>query len=90
MSFFKSRKEVAKLPGSKKPACLVGAFAAIGGILFGYDTASISGVIAMKAWIRTMATHQDANGAPVITTGEISLVVSILSAGTFLGMTAQV
>ena len=53
--------------------------------LFGYDTASISGVVAMDAWIKTMATHTDANGDPLVTTGEISLVVSILSAGTFLG-----
>lgn len=73
------------LQGSKKPAILVGGFAAIGGILFGYDTASISGIIAMEAWVRAMATHTDADGAPVVTTGEISLVVSILSAGTFLG-----
>jgi len=82
---FLRRKDAPKLPGSKRPAILVGAFAAIGGILFGYDTASISGVVAMDAWIKTMATHTDANGDPVVTTGEISLVVSILSAGTFLG-----
>ncbi|KAK5203059.1 Plasma membrane low glucose sensor [Exophiala xenobiotica] len=82
---FVRRKDAPKLPGSKRPAILVGAFAAVGGILFGYDTASISGVVAMDAWIKTMATNTDANGDPVVTTGQISLVVSILSAGTFLG-----
>ncbi len=68
-----------------RPAILVGLFVSIGGILFGYDTASISGIIAMKGWIKVMATHVNANGEPFVTTEQTSLIVSILSAGTFVG-----
>ncbi|KAF2494113.1 putative hexose transporter [Lophium mytilinum] len=71
--------------GSLWPAILVGIFASIGGILFGYDTASISGILTMNYWVDTMATTTDASGNPVITTTQTSLVVSILSVGTFVG-----
>lgn len=73
-------------PGSLWPAILVGIFVSVGGILFGYDTASISGILAMKNWVEVMATTTDEEGQPFVTTGQISLVVSILSAGTFVGM----
>lgn len=33
--------------GSARPAILIGAFVAFGGILFGYDTGTISGILAM-------------------------------------------
>ena len=71
--------------GSLGPAFVVGIFVSIGGILFGYDTASISGIIAMDYWVKQMATHQNAQGEPVVTTGQTSLVVSIVSVGTFFG-----
>ena len=69
------------------PAILVGLFVSVGGVLFGYDTASISGIIAMKGWIKVMATNTNANGEPYVTTEQTSLIVSILSAGTFFGNT---
>lgn len=67
-------------------AVIMSAFAGFGGILFGYDTGTIGGVIAMKNWLETF-------GAPdatqpfgfVLATNNKSLVVSILSAGTFFG-----
>lgn len=71
--------------GSAWPAILVGLFASVGGILFGYDTASISGILTMPYWIEAMATTTDENDEPVVTTSQVSLVVSILSAGTFFG-----
>lgn len=71
--------------GSSGPAILIGAFVAFGGILFGYDTGTISGILAMDHWIKEFATHTDADGKPYITSSEQSLIVSILSAGTFLG-----
>ncbi|KAE9392274.1 MFS monosaccharide transporter [Gymnopus androsaceus JB14] len=61
-------------------------FAAFGGILYGYDTGVISGVIAMDNWLQTFGY---ATGNPTtpfaITSSTESLVVSILSAGTFFG-----
>jgi MFS transporter, SP family, sugar:H+ symporter len=67
------------------------AFAAFGGILFGYDTGTISGIIAMPSWLRIygaagigIATPENPQ-AYGITSSTTSLVVSILSAGTFFG-----
>lgn len=44
MKLFKKPEEVA---GSATPAILMGGFASLGGILFGYDTGTISGILAM-------------------------------------------
>ena len=74
-----------KPEGRLWPAFLVGVFVSIGGMLFGYDTASISGMIAMDFWVKQMATHHDVQGDPVVTTAQVSLVVSIVSVGTFCG-----
>jgi MFS family permease len=70
-------------------SCIKSAFAAFGGILFGYDTGTISGLQQMPDWLRTFGhpvpvstTFPDGYG---ISSGERSLVVSILSAGTFVG-----
>jgi sugar porter (SP) family MFS transporter len=67
------------------------AFAAFGGILFGYDTGTIGGVIAMDDWLHTFGTFQANLPAGLgsndyfLPTNRKSLVVSILSAGTFFG-----
>ncbi|GMM33921.1 hypothetical protein DASC09_012460 [Saccharomycopsis crataegensis] len=61
-------------------AIFVGVFAAFGGILFGYDTGTISGVLAMDY---VLETFPDTPG--MFTSSENSLIVSILSLGTFLG-----
>ena len=54
--------------------------------MFGYDTGTISGIIAMPWWLRQFSTgHLDKNGRPSISPAESSEIVSILSAGTFFG-----
>ncbi|KAF8159507.1 MFS monosaccharide transporter [Crassisporium funariophilum] len=64
-------------------------FSAFGGILFGYDTGVISGIKEMKAWLRQfgfpstdLVKHK--TGYTISSSSE-SLIVSILSAGTFFG-----
>ncbi len=52
-------------------------FVAFGGVLFGYDTGTISGIIAMKHWLLLFA-----DDGKTITASQQSLIVSILSAGT--------
>ncbi|CEL61895.1 putative glucose transporter rco-3 OS=Neurospora crassa (strain ATCC 24698 / 74-OR23-1A / CBS 708,71 / DSM 1257 / FGSC 987) GN=rco-3 PE=3 SV=2 [Rhizoctonia solani AG-1 IB] len=71
-------------PKNKFAGILMTAFAAFGGILYGYDTGVISGIKEMDDWLRTFG-QQNAAGKYHITTGQESLVVSILSAGTFVG-----
>ncbi|KAF7325659.1 Monosaccharide importer [Mycena kentingensis (nom. inval.)] len=70
---------------------IMSAFAAIGGILFGYDTGTIGGCITMRDWIETFGTYDSTGvlgtdtGGYFLKTADKSLVVSILSAGTFFG-----
>ncbi len=65
------------------------AFAAFGGILFGYDTGTISGIIQMDDWLRTFGVFtDDTKTYPLgyyLPSNRESLVVSLLSAGTFFG-----
>ncbi|TFY82836.1 hypothetical protein EWM64_g1179 [Hericium alpestre] len=79
----------ANAPKNAIAGILMTAFAAFGGILYGYDTGTIAGIQAMPNWLETFG-HQ----VPVsttnpsgyaITSSQQSLVVSILSAGTFFG-----
>ncbi|KAH9881040.1 hypothetical protein J1614_001533 [Plenodomus biglobosus] len=63
-------------------------FAAFGGILFGYDSGYISGVLAMnyfKQEFGSASTDSNASNGLLYKTWEKSLIVSILSAGTFVG-----
>ncbi|GEQ67221.1 hypothetical protein JCM33374_g885 [Metschnikowia sp. JCM 33374] len=69
-----------KRAGSSSMGIFVGAFAALGGVLYGYDTGTISGVMAMP-WVKEHFPEDRQN----FSAGESSLIVSILSAGTFFG-----
>lgn len=72
--------------GKAWPAILIGLFVAFGGVLYGYDTGNISGVIAMPYWLQLFSTGaKDSMGNPAITSSQSSQIVSILSAGTFFG-----
>ncbi|KAK3202393.1 hypothetical protein GRF29_161g1002137 [Pseudopithomyces chartarum] len=68
-------------PGKAWPAICIGLFVAFGGVLFGYDTGTISGILAMDYWLASFSTQADGT----LTASQDSLIVSILSAGTFFG-----
>ena len=63
------------------PSYLMCAFASFGGIFFGYDSGYINGVLSSRVFIDAIA----GQGAPAISSSTTSLIVSILSAGTFFG-----
>ncbi|KAK4205425.1 hypothetical protein QBC40DRAFT_162489 [Triangularia verruculosa] len=76
--------------GSSWPAIAIGAFVAFGGLLFGYDTGTISGILAMDYWREQFSTgYRDAKGHLDVSPTDTSAVVSILSAGTFFGALAS-
>jgi MFS transporter, SP family, sugar:H+ symporter len=79
----------ANAPKNRFAGILMVSFAAFAGILFGYDTGTISGITAMKDWLRLFGQPtNDLTNHPtgyMITSSQQSLVTSILSAGTFFG-----
>ncbi|KAL8904032.1 MAG: hypothetical protein Q9171_007195 [Xanthocarpia ochracea] len=83
-------KKPADVPGSAAPAILIGLFVAFGGVLFGYDTGTIGGILAMPFWRDLFSTGYEntEDGQPDVSPSESSLIVSILSAGTFFGALA--
>lgn len=57
---------------------------------FRYDTGTISGIIAMPTWLRLFSNgYTDDEGEPALNPDDESLIVSILSAGTFLELSPQ-
>ncbi|KIY71938.1 putative high affinity glucose transporter [Cylindrobasidium torrendii FP15055 ss-10] len=62
-------------------AYLMCAFAAFGGIFFGYDSGYINGVTASKVFIESIM----GPGVDALSSSKNSLITSILSAGTFFG-----
>ncbi|RKF64218.1 putative glucose transporter rco-3 [Erysiphe neolycopersici] len=82
-------KKPQDVPGRSWPAIVIGLFVATGGVLYGYDTGNISGILAMRYFKNQFSTGhksvQDGRLQPDITSSQESLIVSILSAGTFLG-----
>ncbi|THW36874.1 general substrate transporter [Aureobasidium pullulans] len=79
-------RKPADIEGSAVPAISIGLFVAFGGVLFGYDTGTIGGIISMPYWKKEFSTgYTDDNGMPDITSSQSSMIVSILSAGTFFG-----
>ena len=64
-----------------------GAFVAFGGVLFGYDTGTIGGILAMHYWRKLFSTGyiNPKDHFEDVTAEQTSTIVSILSAGTFFG-----
>jgi len=62
-------------------AYMMCAFATFGGIFFGYDSGYINGVSGSTLFI----TAVEGEGATALTSSHQSLIVSILSGGTFFG-----
>ncbi|KAG5360918.1 High-affinity glucose transporter RGT2 [Yarrowia sp. B02] len=67
--------------GSPVMAILVAVFVAFGGLLYGYDTGTISGIMTM-GYVKE---HFTDVGKTDFTSGQSSLITSILSVGTFTG-----
>ncbi|KAF2705335.1 high affinity glucose transporter RGT2 [Pleomassaria siparia CBS 279.74] len=73
--------------GSALPAIFIGMFVAFGGVLYGYDTGTIGGILGMRYWKNQFSTgyHSTKDGTLDVTASQTSQIVSILSAGTFFG-----
>ena len=76
--------------GSVWFSVFIGVFVAFGGLLFGYDTGTIGGILAMDYWKTQFSTgYTDADGNLTVSPSQSGLIVSILSAGTFFGALAS-
>jgi sugar porter (SP) family MFS transporter len=76
--------------GAAWPAIVIGLFVSFGGVLYGYDTGLINGILEMPYWEESFSTgYRDTGGRLAVSPQEQALIVSILSAGTFIGALAS-
>lgn len=77
------------IAGSSAQAIMVGFFVATGGLLFGYDTGTISGILAMDSFLYKFAgdgkTIPLTEPTPSLTVSQQATIISMLSAGTVFG-----
>ncbi|KKY37450.1 putative glucose transporter rco-3 [Diaporthe ampelina] len=85
MAFAMGWRKPDNVAGSSAPAIMIGIFVASGGLLFGYDTGTINGILAMSAFKEQFSTGYVRNGHPSISPSQTAIIVAILSAGTVVG-----
>lgn len=87
LAMLKGFRKPDHVAGSAAPAIIMSIFVSFGGILFGYDTGNINGLLAMHQWRRQFSTgYVDPKDLlPNVSPSQSSQIVSILSAGTFFG-----
>ncbi|KAL1879230.1 glucose transporter [Diaporthe australafricana] len=85
MAFAMGWRKPDNVAGSSAPAIMIGIFVASGGLLFGYDTGTINGILAMSAFKEQFSTGYVSNGHPAISPTQTAIIVAILSAGTVVG-----
>lgn len=85
MAFAMGWRKPDNVAGSSAPAIMIGIFVASGGLLFGYDTGTINGILAMSAFKDQFSTGYTRNGHPSISPTQTAIIVAILSAGTVVG-----
>ncbi|KAH8771138.1 general substrate transporter [Diaporthe sp. PMI_573] len=85
MAFAMGWRKPDNVAGSSAPAIMIGIFVASGGLLFGYDTGTINGILAMSAFKEQFSTGYTRDGHPSISPSQTAIIVAILSAGTVVG-----
>ncbi|KAI3398851.1 hypothetical protein diail_8360 [Diaporthe ilicicola] len=85
MAFAMGWRKPDNIAGSSAPAIMIGIFVASGGLLFGYDTGTINGILAMTAFKEQFSTGYVRDGLPAISPTQTAIIVAILSAGTVVG-----
>ncbi|CAK7228980.1 glucose transporter [Sporothrix bragantina] len=78
------------IAGSSAQAIMVGFFVATGGLLFGYDTGSINGILAMNSFLEQFNTDKPADykpgtAAPSLPISRQAIIIAMLSVGTIVG-----
>ncbi|KAI1940582.1 hexose transporter hxt5 [Ophidiomyces ophidiicola] len=64
---------------------IMGLFVSMGGFLFGYDTGQISGILAMKDFLRRFGDKDKSGDGYHFTNVRSGLIVALLSVGTLIG-----
>ncbi|CAK7567655.1 MAG: glucose transporter [Sporothrix epigloea] len=78
------------IAGSSAQAIMVGFFVATGGLLFGYDTGSISGILAMDSFLKHFSSNKNAiyppgTSPPPLPVNQQAVIIAMLSVGTVAG-----
>lgn len=78
------------IAGSSAQAIMVGFFVATGGLLFGYDTGTINGILAMDSFLYQFADNGQTvrtpdSIPPTLPVSDQAIIIAMLSVGTVVG-----